>query len=146
VPAAGARPRLATLSGRVLAEYARLLALRAVGVFAVGRVALTPQVLKASVIVGELAHELHQRVRGLGAVGSARCVSVNWRHNVRLPYATTNVKQPYIKIAALEVEEPQQALACALRRRWSLSVVVLAQSLDRGLLLVHGKHLVEVHA
>src|ERR1700728_3781599 len=93
--AAGAGPRLATLRGRVLAERAFLFALRAVRMFAVRCVARAPQVLKARGIVGELAHELHERARGLGRVGPTWGVAVYRRHSVRLPDARAFVKGPY---------------------------------------------------
>lgn len=54
VPAAGERPRLALLLGRVALEAPIFAALRAVGVFAVRGVAGPPQVLQAGGIVGEL--------------------------------------------------------------------------------------------
>lgn len=84
MPAAGAGPRLASLFGRVAAEDPFLLALRADGVFAIGRVSSAPQVLQARGIIRKLAQELHQRVRGLRAGGPARSVAIYRRHTVRL--------------------------------------------------------------
>src|SRR4051812_4336749 len=73
VPTAGAGPRLATLLRRVLLErHAFALALRAVGMLAVRRVARAPKVLKAGCIVGELPHELHERVVRVRALGALR--------------------------------------------------------------------------
>jgi hypothetical protein len=72
------------LLGRVLAEHALVPALRAVGVFAVRRVPRAPQVLKARRIVGELAHELHERERRFRARGADRVVTVDRRHTVKL--------------------------------------------------------------
>ena len=54
VAAARAGPRLALLLGRVALEDALAVALRAMGVFAIGRVAGAPQVLQAGGVVGEL--------------------------------------------------------------------------------------------
>jgi hypothetical protein len=98
--AARAGPRLATLRRRVPTKGALLLALWAHRVFAIRRIVQAPQVLKARSIVGELAHELHQRVRGLGRVGPTWCVAVYRRHNVRLPDAQAFVKLPYARLAA----------------------------------------------
>src|SRR6185436_6234305 len=58
VPAGGAGPRLALLSGRVALEGAPAVAARAVGVLAVRREPGPPQMLQASGIVGEVPQEL----------------------------------------------------------------------------------------
>jgi hypothetical protein len=54
VAAGRAGPGLTLLLGRVALEDLHVAALGAVGVFAIGRVTGAPEVLKASVVVGEL--------------------------------------------------------------------------------------------
>jgi hypothetical protein len=62
ITARGARPRLPLLLGRVTMKHPLGVALRTMGVRAIRRKAVAPQLLKASLVVAELAHELHQRV------------------------------------------------------------------------------------
>ena len=74
--ARGASPGLALLLGRVPLEPPLAVALRTVGVLPVRGVSLTPQVLQAGLVVGELALELVQRVEGLRRLGTLRVVAV----------------------------------------------------------------------
>src|SRR5918995_4887444 len=62
MPTMNARPRLALLCGSVAPMDALSLALRAVSRITTRREAVAPEPLKASVVVGKLAHELHKRV------------------------------------------------------------------------------------
>jgi hypothetical protein len=65
---------------RHLVELAQALALRALRVGAVFGVALTPEPFKAGRVVGELAHEFHERVVGCGRVGALWLVAIYGRH------------------------------------------------------------------
>jgi hypothetical protein len=78
--ASGAGPGLAQLGCLVPIELAAQFALRALGVLAVWRVAGDPELFKASGVVGEVAHELHQGVARLRAIGSLEVVAINRRH------------------------------------------------------------------
>lgn len=98
MPAAGASPGLATLRGGVLAEHTLLLALRAVRMFTIGRIARAPQVLQARGVVGEVAHELHERKRGLRGRRSEGIVSVRCGHAVNILDTSGGVKRLDIKI------------------------------------------------
>ena len=69
-----AGPRLALLASLVARELADLLALRAVGVLAVIGVAVAPEPFQAGGVVGELAHELHQRIPRFRRLGALRVV------------------------------------------------------------------------
>src|SRR5581483_7758890 len=80
VAAAGAGPRLPLLLRRVPLEAAFLFALRTVGVFAVRRVTLTPEVGQTGLVVGELGQELAERVERLRRGGALRIVAVRGRH------------------------------------------------------------------
>src|SRR5215208_375544 len=62
MPAMDARPRLALLLRPVAAMDALSFALRTVSRITTRREAIAPKPLKASVVVGKLAHELHERV------------------------------------------------------------------------------------
>ena len=95
MPAARAGPRLPALLGRVLFENSLPLALGALGMFAVLRVAGPPQVFQTGGIVRELTHELHERVvriRGLlprwGCGGSqgqfVKCLDTVRQRTVRI--------------------------------------------------------------
>ena|SRR5436853_865989 len=92
VAAGGAGPRLPLLFGLIAPEDLHFLALRALGMFAVRRVALAPQVLKAGGIVGELREELRNRVvRGRG-LRPAWFVAVGRWHVVKLLDKRQDVK------------------------------------------------------
>lgn len=54
MPARRAGPRLTLLLGDVALEGLHVTALRALGMFAIGRVARPPEMLKAGGVVGEL--------------------------------------------------------------------------------------------
>jgi hypothetical protein len=80
VTAPQASPRLALLSGLVPLELPLLLALGAVGMGAIGRIAVAPEPFKASFVVGKLPHELHQGVLRFGRFLSSRILSISRRH------------------------------------------------------------------
>lgn len=81
VSAALTGPRLALLRGGIPAEFTGLLALRAFGVSPVLGIAIAPQPIKAGVVVGKLALEVHQCVIGFGRSGSDGVLAINVRHN-----------------------------------------------------------------
>lgn len=56
-----AAPRLPLLRSPVALERSRLVALRAMRICTIRREARTPEMFQAGVIVGELAHEFHER-------------------------------------------------------------------------------------
>jgi hypothetical protein len=80
MPTSGASPRLTPLRGFVALERAVLVALRTMGRLPVRRVPSAPQPLQASVVVGELAHELHEGERRFGRSSASRLEAVNWGH------------------------------------------------------------------
>jgi hypothetical protein len=98
VPAVGCRwwpqagPRLALLLGRIALEDLHVAARRAVGVFAVGRMAGAPEVLEAGGVVGEVGQELGDRIVGGRRLRPARFVAVGRWHVVRLLDTSESVK------------------------------------------------------
>src|SRR4051794_18606691 len=95
VPAGRAGPRLALLLGRVALEDLDPVALRAVGVFTVWRVAGPPQVVQAGGVVGEVGQELRYRVVGGRRLRPARFVAVGRWHVVKLLDISRFVKRLY---------------------------------------------------
>src|SRR6266540_5126901 len=80
MPAGGACPRLTPLRRVISLERAVLVALRTVGRFPVRRVAGAPEPFQAGVVVGELAHELHQGAGRFRGTSASRLEAVNWGH------------------------------------------------------------------
>src|SRR5205085_12175195 len=80
VAASGTRPRLAPLLRLVALEDAIPVALRTVSRLPVLGVAGTPEPFQAGVVVGELAHELHERERGFRGFTASRLATVNRGH------------------------------------------------------------------
>jgi len=64
MPAGRAGPGLPLLLGRVALEGLHRIALRAVGVFAIGGVARPPEMLQAGGVIWELGEEFRYRVVG----------------------------------------------------------------------------------
>src|SRR4051794_7175473 len=52
---------------------------------AVGRMARAPEIFEAGIVVGELAHELHERVRRVRRRCTDGVSAVNWRHKTDCP-------------------------------------------------------------
>ena len=84
VAAADAGPRLPALRGRVALEDPFAGAARTFGMFAVGGVAGTPQVLQAGIIVRKLRKKLSDGVVRCGRLSPYRSMSICWRHVVKL--------------------------------------------------------------
>ncbi len=75
------RPSLTLLRVLVALEFALCFALRTMRVKAIVRVPLAPEKVKASVIVGKLAHKFHERILRVGRLRSFRVFSVYWWHS-----------------------------------------------------------------
>jgi hypothetical protein len=75
------RPSLTLLRMLVAFEFALGFALRTMRVKAIFRVPIAPKKLKASIVIRELAHELHERILGLRRLRSFRLFSINWWHS-----------------------------------------------------------------
>src|SRR5258708_37632848 len=75
------RPSLTLLRVLVTLELALRFALRTGRVESVVRVAIAPQELKASIIVRELFHKLHERILGVRRFGPFGLFSVYWWHS-----------------------------------------------------------------
>src|SRR5260370_2485542 len=87
------RPSLTLLRVLVTLELALRFALWTMCDFAIVRVAIAPQELKASVVVGELFHKLHERVLGVRRFGPFGLFSVYWWHSeTMLHYFAYSVK------------------------------------------------------
>jgi len=87
------RPSLTLLRVLVTFELALRFTLRASRVDTIFRVPIAPEKFKASVVIGELAHELHKGVFGIGRSSPFRLFSVYWWHSeAMLPYSTYSVK------------------------------------------------------
>src|SRR6266540_4773536 len=84
MPAGGACPRLTPLRRVISLESAVLVALRTVGRFPVRRMAGAPEPFQAGVVVGELAHELHEGARRFRGTSASRLETVNWGHQTLL--------------------------------------------------------------
>src|SRR5947209_11598407 len=78
--ASGARPGRAAVLDFVLLERPNLLALRALGVLAILRIAGAPKPVQARRIVGEGPLKLHQRPLRIGRCRSLRVVPIDRRH------------------------------------------------------------------
>ena len=98
ISAANARPRLALLRSLIPLKLTRQFALRAIRTFPVRRGAAAPQPVKARRIIGELTHELHERIRRFRGSGSFGIFSVCWWHsishlsNLRLCYQSSLIQ------------------------------------------------------
>lgn len=88
-----ASPRLALLGVLVALEFALRFALWALRMDTVLGVPITPKEFKASVVIGKLFHEFHERVLRLRRLGPFRLFSVYWWHSeAMLPYSIYSVK------------------------------------------------------
>src|SRR5215204_2396911 len=84
VAAGRASPRLPLLLRRVGLEGLHRIALRAVGMLTIGRMARSPEVLQAGGVIGELGKELRHRVVGGRRLRSPGIVAVGRWHVVKL--------------------------------------------------------------
>ena len=92
VPAGRAGPRLALLLGGVALEDLYVATLGALGVFAIGSMASSPQMLQAGGVVGKVGEELGDRVFGGRGLRAAGVVAICRWHSVNILDKTQCVK------------------------------------------------------
>jgi hypothetical protein len=92
MPTRDTRPRLPLLRCRVALERANFVALWAMRVLAISGQTIVPKPVQARVIVGELLHELHQRIARVGRDATYRILSISCGHENNLASLTYTVK------------------------------------------------------